>query len=223
MSIERSEPLRFHEKGTLNAVTRWIAAHHEGIAEWFKNVRRQYQVDRANVADDSRSAVLLLQDARRDKPARIGVLDVGGATLEDVTAWSTWQDPEASSRTSPLPEEETQGNGGKTYMYRLFDGMTRILGVKDGRRNCKGFEGQLESVDRGTPGWIPNAAEGRDVEISSSKAELREALAPYGVAFDDLPEAVRNAINSRDAFTLVEGENPCGLYKGRIDAEELVA
>ena len=223
MSIERSEPLRFHEKGTLNAVTRWIAAHHEGIAEWFKNVRRQYQVDRANVADDSRSAVLLLQDARRDKPARIGVLDVGGATLEDVTAWSTWQDPEASSRTSQLPEEETQGNGGKTYMYRLFDGMTRILGVKDGRRNCKGFEGQLESVDRGTPGWIPNAAEGRDVEISSSKAELREALAPYGVAFDDLPEAVRNAINSRDAFTLVEGENPCGLYKGRIDAEELVA
>jgi hypothetical protein len=82
MSIERSEAIRFHEKGTLNAVTRWIAAHHEGIAEWFKNVRRQYQVDRADVADESRLAVLLLQDAHAEKPARIGVLDVGGATLE---------------------------------------------------------------------------------------------------------------------------------------------
>src|SRR5262249_8287058 len=97
-----------------------------------------------------------------------------------------------------------------------------ILGVKDRRRNCKGFEGPAESVERGTPGWIPNAAEGRDVEISSWKAELREALAPYGLTFDDLPEVVRRALESRQAFTLVEGENPCGLYKGRIDAEELI-
>jgi hypothetical protein len=223
MSIERNEAIKFHEKGTLNAVTRWIAEHQEGIAEWFKNVRRQYQVDRADVADDSRTAVLLLQDAQAEKSARIGVLDVGGATLEDVTAWSTWQDPEASRRASQLQEEETQGNGGKAYMYRLFAGLTRILGVKDRRRNCKGFEGPLESVERGTPGWIPSAVEGRDVEISSWKAELREALVPYSLTFNDLPEAVRRALESRQAFTLVEGENPCGLYKGRIDAEELVA
>ena len=222
MAIERNEAIRFHEKGTLNAVTRWIAAHPEGIAEWFKNVRRQYQVDRADVADNSRTAVLLLQDARAEKSARIGVLDVGGATLEDVTAWELWQDPDASRRASQLQEEDTQGNGGKAYMFRLFSGPTRILGVNGGRRNCKGFEGPLESVERGTPGWIPNAAKGRDVEISSWKAELREALAPYGLTMGDLPEAVRKALESRQAFTLVEGENPCGLYKGRIDAEELV-
>src|SRR5262249_9600223 len=125
-------------------------------------------------------------------------------------------------RASQLQEEDTQGNGGKAYMFRLFSGPTRILGVNGGRRNCKGFEGPLESVERGTPGWIPNAAEGRDVEISSWKAELREALAPYGLTIGDLPEAVRKALDSRQAFTLVEGENPCGLYKGRIDAEELV-
>ena len=40
MSIERNEPIRFHEKGTLEAVTRWIAMHHDGVAEWLKNVRR---------------------------------------------------------------------------------------------------------------------------------------------------------------------------------------
>lgn len=39
--IERNESIRFHEAGTLEAVTRWIAAHHDGLAEWLKNSRRQ--------------------------------------------------------------------------------------------------------------------------------------------------------------------------------------
>jgi hypothetical protein len=85
-----------------------------------------------------------------------------------------------------------------------------------------GMEGSPETVERGTPGWIPNAAQGRDVEIGSWKAELREALAPYGLRFEQLPELVRMALDSREAFTLVEGENPTDLYKGRIDAEELI-
>src|SRR5450830_1442357 len=109
MNIERDERIRFHEKGTLEAVTRWISSHQDGLAEWFKNVRRQYQVDRANVEEDRRSAALLLKDSAGGAPARIGLLDVGGATLEDVTAWSTWQDPEASRRGTTVEEEETQG------------------------------------------------------------------------------------------------------------------
>jgi len=36
MSIERNERIRFHETGTLNAVTRWIANHPDGIAEWLQ-------------------------------------------------------------------------------------------------------------------------------------------------------------------------------------------
>jgi hypothetical protein len=223
MSIERNEEIRFHPKGTLDAVTRWIANHPDGIAEWFKNVRRQYQVDRADVAPEHRVAVLLLKDAKDGKPARIGVFDVGGATLEDVTAWSTWQDPEASRRGSSLPEEETQGNGGKTYMYRLFTGLTRILGVRDNRRNCKGMEGESGTVARGTPGWIPSLAAGRDVEISSLDGELRDALNPYAATLDEMPEAVRTAVRARRAFTLVEGQQPEGLYKGRINPKELIA
>jgi hypothetical protein len=223
MAIERNEPIRFHEQGTLEAVTRWIATHHDGIAELLKNVRRQYQVDRANVAENHRAAALLLQDARDGKPARIGVLDVGGATLEDVTAWSTWQDTAASHRGSGLQEEETQGNGGKAYMYRLFAGPARILGIRERRRNCKGFDGDLGTVDRGTPGWIPNLAAGRDVEISSFDAELRLALEPYGLAITSLPGPLRTAIVARKSFTLVEGESPLSLYKGQIDAEEFVA
>lgn len=222
MTIERNEQIRFHEQGTLDAVTRWISSHSDGLAEWFKNVRRQYQVDRANVAEEHRAAVLLLSDKKDDRPARIGVLDVGGATLEDVTAWSTWQDPEASRRGSTLDEESTQGNGGKAYMFRFFGGIARILGLRDRRRNCKGFEGPGASVERGTPGWIPTVAAGREVEISSLEAELRQALAPYGLTDADLPERVRNAIKTRQAFTLVEGEDPTGFYKGRIDSDDLI-
>src|SRR5260370_3028678 len=163
MSIERDSRVRFHEKGTLDAVTRWIATHHDGVAEWFKNVRRQYQADRADVAPEHRVAVLILKDAKEGKPARIGVLDVGGATLEDVTAWGDrWNDPNASRRGSSLEEEETQGNGGKAYMSRLFTGPTRILGVRDDRRNCRGFEGEPGTEERGTPGWIPSVAAGRE-------------------------------------------------------------
>lgn len=223
MSIERNERIRFHEQGTLEAVTRWIATHYDGIAEWLKNVRRQYQIDRANVAEDHRVAALLLQDMKDNSPARIGVLDVGGATLEDVTAWSTWQDPQASRRNSNLDEEETQGNGGKAYMYSLFTGPAFILGVRDRRRNCKGFDGKAGTVERGTPGWIPSLSAGRDVEISSFEAELRRVLEPYGLVLDDLPPRLRTAIIARQAFTLVEGQQAGSLYKGRIDAEDIIA
>ena len=144
-----------------------------------------HQVDRANVADGHRVAVLLMSDEKDGRPSRIGVLDVGGATLEDVTAWSTWQDPDASRRGSTIDEEATQGNGGKAYMFRYFTGVARILGIRDRRRNCKGFEGPIATVERGTPGWIPTLAAGREVEISSWEAELRQALAPYGITPND--------------------------------------
>src|SRR5207253_3566230 len=133
----------------------------EGVAEWLKNVRRAYQLDRADVNEDHRAAVLLLLDARGDRPARIGLLDVGGATLKDLERWSVWQDPQASGRGSAVIEEDTQGNGGKAYMYALFQGPTRLLGVRNGRLNCKGFDGPPGSIERGTPGFVPSAAEAR--------------------------------------------------------------
>jgi hypothetical protein len=40
MAIERDPEIRFHELGTLLAVTRWVTTHDEGLAEWLKNARR---------------------------------------------------------------------------------------------------------------------------------------------------------------------------------------
>lgn len=222
MTIERDRHIRFHELGTLDAVTRWVSRHDEGVAEWLKNARAATRPDRAKVAEQHRVAVLLLMDADSAHPARIGLLDAGGATLKDVTLWSVWQDPEASTRRSALEDEGNQGNGGKAYMYRMFAGPARLLGVHAGRRNCKGFEGPPGSVDRGTPGFMPDAARGRDHEVDW-RAEVDKALDPYGLRLTKLPAEVQEALKERQAFTLVEGVNPVGLVaRGRAQAEALV-
>jgi hypothetical protein len=222
-TIERDERIQFHEQGTLTAVTRWVSGHDEGVAEWLKNARRAYQADRANVQDQHRVAVLLMRNATASEHARIGLLDVGGATLEDVELWSTWQDPNAASRGFVFADEENQGNGGKAYMFRMFRGVARILGVAIGRLNCKGFDGPEGSVLRGTPGFIPSAAAGRDLPIASVETELQRALAPYGITSDDIPASVRQAIFERSSFTLVEGVDPVDLYRGHIVADDLIA
>ncbi len=221
MTIERDSQIRFHELGTLNSVTRWIRSHDEGLAEWLKNARRAYQNDRANVADKDRAALLLFKDGEGSS-ARIGLLDVGGASLEDVERWSTWQDPEASSRGSSLSEEETQGNGGKAYMYRLFGGPAEILGIKGGRLNRKGMEGKIGSLDRGIPGFIPDTQNGRNREVSSWEAELKIVLDRYDVRIEELPSDLRRALERRRSFTLVEGASPTGLYGNRIDVQDLI-
>jgi hypothetical protein len=108
MPIERDSNIVFDDQGTLIASTRWISTHDEGIAEWMKNARRAYQVDRANVADADRISVLLFKDCDPRAAARVGLLDVGGATIEDIERWNKWNDPQASSRGSELLEEKTQ-------------------------------------------------------------------------------------------------------------------
>ncbi len=222
MAIERDSQIEFHELGTLTALTRWVTTHDEGLAEWLKNARRAYQPDRANVDERHRGAVLLLKDGETDGPARMGLLDVGGATLEDVTWWSKWQHPDAASRGSDLPEEETQGNGGKAYMFKMFQGAATILGVRDQRKNCKGFEGSPDTVERGTPGFMPDVASGCDLEIGPWEPILERALKAYDVRVDELPDELQQAIHERNAFTLVQGVEPVRLYRDRIDVDDLL-
>jgi hypothetical protein len=228
MPIERDPQIEFHEQGTLRSVTRWISGHDEGIAELLKNARNAYQADRANVAEPHRVAVLLLKDHElfaEEPEGRIGLLDVGGATLADLVNWSVWQDPDASVGTSGVRLEDTQGNGGKAYLYRLFRGCARIFGVRSGKANCKGFEGSPASVERGTPGFVPDSSQGKERTIRSVDEELTTSLKPYGIKSADLPTEVLKAIHAREAFTLVEGVDPLDfspVWGGRISAEDLI-
>lgn len=218
MSIERDTQIHFDPDGTLRATTSWISKHDEGLAELLKNALYAYHPRRANV--DIRhcvASILLVDGEESGATARIGVLDVGGATLEDVNRWSEWQNQRASRI-----DNVTQGNGGKAYMFRMFEGEARLLGVKEGKRNCKGFEGAPNSSLRGTPGFMPNAAAGREAPISSLIAELDDVLKPYKLSHSDLPKPLLSAIKERQAFTISEGVTPKDLRRGKISAEDLI-
>ena len=82
--------------------------------------------------------------------------------------------------------------------------------------------GPVNSLERGTPGFIPDAASARELPITSWEAELKHALAPYLIDFEDLPREMCSAIQSRKTFTLVEGADPTEVYKGHINADDLV-
>ena len=84
------------------------------------------------------------------------------------------------------------------------------------------MEGEKGSLERGTPGFMPDANQGRDLEISSWEAELRAALTPYDCRLDELPSELQNAIRARQAFTIVEGLAPVNVYRGKLDVEDLI-
>jgi len=221
ISIERDEELRLHTQGTLKSLTNWVSTHEVGISEWLKNTRRAYFPDRANVPQSQWVAVLLLQDKTKDRSSRIGLLDVGGINEEDLEKWSVWQDPEASERAATIKRiEETQGNGGKAYMYNLFHGPAIFLGVQKNIKNCKGFIGPPNSEERGIPGYIPNKQEGKNAKVDFW-SELSKILEAYGLTFDDLPEKVKIALNERKSFTLAEGISP-KRYEAAIPYNDLL-
>ena len=204
-SIERGEIVEFHELGTLTSVTQWINRHEDGFAEWVKNVRAAYS--RLKLPENNKVAVMLFKDGDKKEPTRFGVLDVGGATDEDIKRWSVWQDPEASSRGLEK-FEETQGNGGKAYMFKLFAGPAYILGVNNGMRNCKGFIGPKGSLERGRSGFIPSRKDGQNASLTDLKNELLSELTKFDTDLAGLPMDVKDAIYERKAFTLVVGSAP---------------
>jgi hypothetical protein len=69
---------------------------------------------------------------------------------------------------------------------------------------------------------MPNVASGRDLLDAQWDTELRRALEPYDITFQELPTELQEAIRQREAFTLVEGVDPVETYKGRIDADDLI-
>lgn len=217
MSIERDSTILIEPEGNLRATTSWISKHDEGLAELLKNVHYAYLPNRANVDTKHHVAAILFADADESSPARIGVLDVGGATVDDLQRWSVWQDERAS-----LVDGVTQGNGGKAYLFRLFTGEGRLLGVREGKRNCKGFEGASGTKERGTPGFMPSIPAGREVPVGSVISELDEALGPYKITHQQLPAPLLGAIKRRGAFTLAEGVAPKNFWRGRIPADDLI-
>jgi len=230
-----SSRLPIHDLGTLHQFTRWISSHEQGIAEWFKNVRLAYQEGRANVKPHNRTAVLLLKDADKNTPSQIGLLDVGGFTFEDVKSWSVWNDPEASSRGSKRTEE-TQGNGGKAYSYKMFRGPSYILGVKEKLKNQVGFIGESNSLERGLPRYYPASErevwqsknklnsnqDEKDIPIEDWNEEIVKELIPFKTGFYNLPKEMKDSITRRKAFTITVGIDAIDWGGGVSNVKQLI-
>ncbi|MBN2331384.1 MAG: hypothetical protein JXC85_06220 [Candidatus Aenigmarchaeota archaeon] len=204
VDIERGE-IKFHTFGTLKSLTQWVNTHEDGFPEWIKNVRSAYC--RLNLPEKHRAAVILIKDKDNLGPARLGILDVGGATEEDVNYWSVWQDPDASSRGGQK-KEETQGNGGKAYMYKLFNGPSYFMGVNNNIVNRIGFIGEHASLDRGNPGYIPSEKEAKNFKISDWEDLLIFELQKFGTNIAELPTEVKDIIFDRKSYTIVNGSEP---------------
>lgn len=218
--IRSVERLPIHDLGTLRGLTRWIGSHVEGVAEWIKNVGLAYQEGRANVKPEHRCAVLLFKDSDKKNPSRIGVLDVGGLSFEDVKSWSVWNDPDAASRGGPK-HEETQGNGGKAYSYQMFCGPSYMLGVQEKKQNQVGFIGKHNSLERGFPRYYPATEnvvwqkgdklnpgrDERDIQIDNWQDMLVSELVPFKSGLYNLPSEVIDALKERESFTIAVGEN----------------
>ena len=204
LKIERRK-IKFHPLGTLKSLTQWVNRHEDGYPELIKNVRAVYS--RLKLDEKYKVALLLFKDKDKNGPARLGLLDVGGATKEDLDRWSLWQDPEASARGEEK-EEETQGNGGKAYMYKLFEGSAYIMGIKDNLKNCMGYIGQRSSQERGEEGYIPDKKTAENFKISRWEDELLSELQKFGTDIASIPTSVRDAIYDRKSFTIIVGEDP---------------
>ena len=139
------------------------------------------------------------------------------AQLSTISRWSVWQDQRASR-----VDGATQGNGGKAYLFRMFSGEARLLGVREGKRSCKAFEGAPDSSERGTPGFMPNVASGRQAPVSSLLAELDDVLKPYRLSRIDLPMPLLSAIHRSRRFHHLGRCCPQDFWRGRIAGEDLI-
>ena len=61
-------------------------------------------------------------------------------------------------------------------MFGLFAGGTHILGVAERTLNRMGFYGSPMTEERGTPGFVPSVAEGREVREVDWSVELNRVL-----------------------------------------------
>ena len=98
-------------------------------------------------------------------------------------------------------------------MTQMFSRYAYIHTVCDGRGNKYGFKGK--SVK---PGYFPSAEEGRGYAVVDPLAELNEALGPFGLEFDQLPDCAKSLWEKRKSFTLVLGVGAESLSSNRIPA-----
>ena len=207
MSVEFEKDdrgIRVHERGVIAQLCSWFRSHEQGLPEWFKNASTAYA--RHNVETAHRVITLMFGKRPQDGASYIALLDHGGMTVEDVeNRFANWGDPAAYNLDADTEEllEGGHGNGGKCYMTQMFELVSYLHTVKNGRGCRYGFVG-----DDPYPGYFPSKERGRGFPVADVTDELRRALSELGVDFLKLSDEARLAAAATGGFTLVAGIQP---------------
>lgn len=204
------DKVQVHAEGAIRLICSAFRSHDDGLPEWIKNGSDMYA--RKDASPSESVILVLLQDrnSKQNVPAMVGCLDFGGMTTANIEQrFRNWADPDAAGDAALA--EGGHGNGGKCYMTQLFESYSYLHTVYQGRGNRYGFkDGSVQ------PGYFPSPAEGRGYKVDDPDAELTQALAPFHLAIDDLPETARSVWQKNRGFTLVLGVGAKSLARGGI-------
>ena len=205
-----------HKEGMIKLVCANFRSHEDGLPEWLKNSSDMYF--RREFLPKDTSIVLLFSDNQKNHPKAVGCLDFGGMTIEDIeTRFRNWGDPDAAGGENQPGVEGGHGNGGKCYMTQLFESHAYIHTLREGRASRYGFKGGDV-----TPGYFPSVEAGRGYDVGNAVSELQEALIPFGLTLDMLPDEAKAAFEKTKSFTLVAGFKPKHV-KRKIKAKDWIA
>ncbi len=210
------QDVKVHEEGAIRLISSAFQSHENGLPEWLKNSADAYA--REDAPEPKRVVVVIFDSGRSGSRPSISCLDFSGMTSQMIEEnFRIWLDPEAARRGGEAASVQGgHGNGGKSYMTRMFEDYALLHTVKTGFGNRYGVKGGSFRF-----GYIPDPARGRNLPVTDLRVELGRALAEVGCAPHNLPAAAIQALQQADGFTLVRGVGPKG-YRSRIPARQFV-
>ena len=200
------QDVKVHEEGAIRLLCASCQTHENGLPEWVKNSADEYARTNRDAAE--RVILLILNDDRQKHTASISCLDFSGMTSGVIEQhFRQWADPDAAQRGSKADFiQGGHGNGGKCYMYKMFDSHALLQTVKDGLGCTYGIPANTVKF-----GYFPSRNDGRDYKVPNAPHSLRNALRDLHCDTNRLPPAVQTAVASCSGYTIVSGFGPRGL------------
>ena len=199
------DDVKVHEEGAIRLICTGFQSHEAGLPEWLKNSSDAYA--REDTAENKRSIVVIINNARQGAPASLSCLDFVGMNSSAIeNNFRHWADPDAARGADPtIAVQGGHGNGGKCYMTHMFEKHALIHTVKDGKGNLYGVKGKSIHF-----GYIPDRINGRDFPVNDLNAQLEKALVGTGCSLGTVWKVARDALRKCNGFTLVSGVGPKG-------------
>jgi len=172
----------------------------DGLPELIKNSKDHYE--RLHILDKNDRLIIIIFSKDLDK---IGVLDFGGAKLEDFDGWQTWSSRLSGRNEMGMNIEAGYGNGGKAFMVRGVLKKSSMCGYNSRRLNKMGYILNDPNQRIYEPGFYSDNSgrELKDYYIHKLDEALNHELEPFGIDLNDLPEEALILLKRREAFTIV--------------------